>query len=321
MHGYARTLLLAAVCAVLLAGNALAASPEDELKYRADLEEGIALLKTGVKEDIHRAIGRFKASLKIKPDSAEPYYWQALAFSDLGSYGRAANNARDAATYDSSMAEAWSLWGQSLLYQKDWEGALEKLDTAVRLAPEDPVILYNLGRVYFHGRKEYASALANFRSAWQKVQSLRRTNPDYDALSISARMYMGMCEYERGRTDNNMLYFSNAINAFQEVIKEQPNNIDANLRLALALRKSNRCNEAVQLLMALLRNLQQPQFNTSPQVLAEINLQLADLYLKEPSCKNEVFGGSCLHEFVRLIGTGTHPALDMAQEYLAERNS
>lgn len=314
-----RAILFAAV--LFVSAQAAAATPEDELKYRADLEEGISMLKTGVREEIQRAIARLKNALKVNPESAEAYFWLALAQSDLGLYAQAAQSARDATVYDDRLAEAWSLWGQALLYQRAWEDAQQKLETAQRLLPDDPIVHYNLGRVYYHGRKDYSSALAQFRSAWQKSQSMRRDNPDFSALGVNSRMYMGLCEYERGLESGKDTYFNNAINAFLDVLKEQPDNYEVAMRLALAYRKNSRTAESETLLRNLYQILEQPGPNAERNrpLLAEVNLQLADIYMKDPAQRNPLFAQSHLREFVRLIGDSNHPALEPARAYLEEK--
>ncbi len=300
-------------CAILLIlSPALAAGAEDEAKkYRADLDEGIALLKRGSHDDHSRAIAKFKAALKLRPESAEAYYWIALTYSDQNQYSRAADNARDATIYDDHLAEAWLLWGQILLYQKDWNEALKKLETASRLAPDDPLVLYNLGRVYYHGFKDPGAAYSKFNRVWQSSQTLRRENPENVPLVLRARLYMGYCEFDRGQ-------WANAANAFLDVLREQPNNHDAALRLALAYNKGDRPGEAERILQNLLSIPRDTVANR--QLLAEVNLQLADLYLKSPALRNRLFALTHLREFVNLIGDVNHPALEPAREYLAQND-
>lgn len=319
-------LLLGLLAAVCLPGLA-ATSDEDIAKYRADISEGRNLLRAGARDEQNRAIAKFKAALKVQPESAEAYYWLALAYSDQHNYLRAADNAREATTYDDRLAEAWLLWGQVLLYQREWNESLTKLETAARLAPEDPMVLFNLGRVHYHGFKNPDTALAKFRQAWQIGQAMRRNNPEMIAMSVRARLYMGCCEYDRGLRQDNIANFDNAINAFQDVIREQPNNYDAHFRLALALRKANRPVDSQRILIGL-RNLFDEQKETTDrqklaeinQQLAEINLQLADIYLKNPMDPNQsdrIQAILHLREFVRLTGEANHPAMEAVREFLS----
>lgn len=295
--------LLLSLCGVARA----AATDDDAQKYRADMDEGIAILRSG--EDVSRAIAKFKSALKFRPESAEAYYWIALAYSDQNNYPRAAGNAKDATIYDERLAEAWLLWGQTLLYQKEWNEALQKLETAARLAPDDPLVLYNLGRVYYHGLKDPGAAYAKFNRIWQSSQTLRRENPANIPLVLRARLYMGYCEFERGQ-------WAGAINAFLDVLREQPNNHEASLRLAIAYRKSDRAGECERILWDIRKALAAGN-PAATQLLAEVDLQLADLYIKEPAVKNVMLAITHLQEFVNRIGNTAHPVLEPAREYLA----
>ena len=311
------------LCLVLVSCAAvLAAQDDDAVKYRSDMDEGISLLRAGTHDEISRAIAKFKNALKFQPESAEAYYWLALAYSDQHNNLRAADNAKDATIYDDTMAEAWSLWGQVLLYQKNWREALNKLETAARLDPDDPVTQFNLGRVHYHGFKDPDTALAKFRTAWQKGQAARRENPEMIALTVRSRLYMGCCEYDRGIRNDNPMNFDNAINAFRDVVREQPNNYDALLRLALALRKANRAVESEHILNSLVRAFEEAGDNVDKPFLAEINLQLADLYLKDPQYRSgsnlSILAPDHLRKFVALVGDGNHPALEAVREYLAQ---
>ncbi len=63
-----RSPLLACIC-ILLCASAFAATPEEEaVKYRADIDEGVSLLRTGSRDEIHRSIAKFKSALKARPD-------------------------------------------------------------------------------------------------------------------------------------------------------------------------------------------------------------------------------------------------------------
>lgn len=303
----AAALLLAA----LLAGAPRARAQDDDIaKYRADMTEGITLLRAGSRDDLSRAIAKFKSALKVQPESAEAFYWIALAYSDQNNYLRAVDNAKDATIYNEKMVDAWLLWGQVLLYQKEWQEALNKLETAERLAPDNPQVLFNIGRVQYHGFRNPDAALAKFRTVWQNSQLLRRERPELVPMLLRSRLYMGFCEFDRQRWDN-------AVNAFLDVLSEQPANAEAAFRLALAYRRNNRAPECERILQNMLRNIP-PDTSANRQILAEINLQLADIYLKDPALRNRMFALTHLREFVNQIGDLGHPALEPAREYLAK---
>lgn len=311
----------------LTAAAAAASTPEEEAanrqKFREDINEGIELLRTESQGENSRAMGRFKNALKLFPasqEAAEAYYWIALTYSDQSNYPRAAENIRDATVYDEDMMEAWLLWGQTLLYMRQYPEALEKLERASQLAPDDPFVLFNLGRVHYHGFKNADTALTKFRGAWQRGQALRRDNPEMIALTIRSRLYIGICEYDRGMRQKNPMNFESAINAFQDVLREQPNNYDAQIRLAMALRRVNRAPESASILAQITQNLQNAGDSMRP-VLAEAYLQLGDLYLKEPQVMDRdsrLYAKFNLQAFLSLLDErSNHPYQDAVREYLA----
>ena len=306
------TRILAAVLAAIVTAAGFSPLPAGETaedyKYLSDINEGIGLLKAGGRDDLSRAIAKFKSALKTRPESAEAYYWIALAYSDQNNYLRAADNAKDATIYDDRFADAWSLWGQVLLYQKEWADALAKLDTAARLDPENAIIQFNLGRVHYHGFANPDAALPKFRTVWQKSQALRRDDPNAGALLLQSRLYMGYCEFDRKRWEN-------AINAFRDVLADQGNHYDAALRLAIAYRNLNRSTDCERILQSMLRVIQ-PDSAVNLRMLAEANLQLADLYLKDPNLKNQMFALTHLRAFADLVAADGHPMIEPAREYL-----
>lgn len=303
---------ITAMTAVLFLSQSVPAedSADVERKFRADISEGVALLKAGGRDNTTRAIARFKSALRVRKESAEAYYWIGLTYSDQGNYMRAAENAKEATAYDDQMAEAWLLWGQSLMYQRDWDQALEKLETAYRLAPDDPLVLFDLGRVYYHGKSNPDLALPKFRAVWDKGQRLRRERPELMPIVVQSRLYIGYCEQDRGKVES-------AINAFRDVLSEMPNNHEAMLRLAIAYRDANRPADAVRVLNEIIESLEGK--SGSSRYLAEAHVQLGSLYLSVPGLRNRTFALASLKRFVELNPEG-HPMLPAAKQFLVEND-
>lgn len=304
---------LACIFLILARVSCAGATPEEKEKFRSDLDEGISILRNGSRSDLPRAVAKFKAALKIMPESAETYYWLALAHSDMHNYPSAAAYAKESVTYDERLADAWLLWGQVLLYTREWNEALGKLESAAKLAPDNPMVQFNLGLVHYHGFKNPDTALAKFRQAWQIGLGMRRDKPELIAMAVRARLYMGCCEYDRGLRQNHRANFENAVKAFQDVIREQPNNLDAHFRLALALRGAGRPGDSENILRGLLKIYEESREPVDRNMLAEVHLQLADLYIKN---QEQIMPIYHLQEFVRLIGDSNHQALEAVREYL-----
>lgn len=227
-------------------------------KFDRNLREGVKLLQQG---NHPRAIGRFQVALKHKPDSAEAYYWLGLAFSDLGHHTDAADMAEKAVLADRKHAKAWLLWGQSLMYRREWEEAKKKLDQAHVLDPKNPLIAFNIGRCYYHGLQNKGMALHFFKKTLEcKEHSDVRNLP---SIHQQARLYAGSCYLAKDMPNA-------AKKVFEHVLKLSPTSVEARFRLALACRDAGEYAEAV-------RHLQEV-LNRNPKH-AEAHLHLGHLYL------------------------------------------
>lgn len=300
--------LICALALCVVCCSAGAVEEASDYEYRVSMSDGMAKMRAGTRQDLVGAVNHFKNAIKLRPENAEPYFWCGLAYSDMQYYQRAASYAKDATVYDERMVNAWLLWGQSLIYLQDWQEAQTKLETGARLDPDNHQIQFNLGRVHYHGNKSPDAALPCFRAVWQAGATLRRENPDLAPMVIASRLYMGYCEFDRQRWDN-------AINCFRDVLSEQPGNYEAAMRLALAYRRSGRSAESERILWNMLKAI--PAENpANRRYLAEINLQLADLYIKDLVLKNTMLATTHLREFINQIGDVPHPAVEPAREFL-----
>jgi tetratricopeptide (TPR) repeat protein len=227
----------------LLTGAAYAADGSRENAFRRNLAEGAAFLKEGSKSTQARALGRFREALKLKPDSAEAYYWISLTFYDYENYNLAASNAEKATFLDPELGDAWLLWGQCLMCLGKWEDAKEKLEKAHRLAPNNPLAAFNLARCYYHGFGNSQVALNLFR----KVIDLSRSGnlPWLEDLATQARVYIGCCYLSKDMPEA-------AIVSFKDALHYSPTHLEARFRLGLAYRRAGRFEEAEKMWRAVL---------------------------------------------------------------------
>ncbi len=89
----------------------------------------------------------------------------------------------EAVQLDPSFAQAWALLGalHSGARFNEIDGSAERLEkakaaieTAVRLAPDDPVVIEMQGDYYYYGYRDYASAAAQYR----RLQGVRPNSPE-----------------------------------------------------------------------------------------------------------------------------------------------
>jgi len=163
--------LALAVCALLGAGGALGASPEDEAA--AKLDEARAALG---KSDFRRAIDAYRKANKLAGGhSGDCLLGLATAYNQLGATSDALDNARQAvaATGDKKIqAQAWNQAGIALFHRADGKGrtAVEDVKAAEEafrqaLAASDgsfELARFNLGRALLRESRD-AEGLATLR--------------------------------------------------------------------------------------------------------------------------------------------------------------
>ena len=231
-----------------------------EIQYHRDLEEGVALLR---KKEYARALGRFKDARKLNAEGPQAYYWMALTFSELKNYGPAVDNAEKATILDEKMADAWLLWGQSLLYMHEWEAAKEKLEKAHRMAPDNPLVAFNIGRCYYHGFNNETMALRFFKAA---LETKPKTDiPNHRQIKQDARLYAGTCYLAK----NIPLA---AKRSFEAILAENRTHAEAHFRLGLVHRTTQDFAEAVKSL--------QTAIHHNPKHY-EAHLHLGHIYLQD----------------------------------------
>lgn len=109
------------------------------------------------------------------------------------------------------------------------EEALDRAETALRLAPDDPRVQYNAGTAHLAGGKE--------RKAIALLEKAARDLPA--DLSPTAQYNLGNARLAAGDA-------SGAVQAYQQVLRAQPGNLDAKHNLELALREEQKQKRGLQ---------------------------------------------------------------------------
>jgi len=280
MRAWTTGILAAILAAATAAGGE---GPNDDDPFRKAMRDGIKILRDGDPADFPGAAARFRTALNYQSEDANVYFWLGLAYSDFQDPIRATAPAKEAATmYDPKMANAWLLWGQALLYRGEYADALEKLKEAERLAPEDPLVLFNLGRVLYHGFSDYAGAYYQFNQVWTRYSGSRQTRPELFPVVVQARLYMAYCNEELRKWDDAIRYYKEVRDTYMEYLPGGAGNLDLRARLAATLRLAGRPTEslsAYQDLLARLRSL--PADEAREKLLADVRFRLGHLYLTE----------------------------------------
>jgi tetratricopeptide (TPR) repeat protein len=108
-------------------------------------------------EVVQEAKRNFELELKIDPQNAGAEGVLAEIAAHAGDAAAAIDHYRRATTLDSGFAEAYVGLGSTLVSEKRYAEAVPPLETAVKLAPDDPMAHYNLAIALSRtGRKEDA---------------------------------------------------------------------------------------------------------------------------------------------------------------------
>jgi tetratricopeptide (TPR) repeat protein len=108
-------------------------------------------------EAVQEAKRNFELELKIDPQNAGAEGVLGEIASHAGDTAGAIDHYKRAATLDSGFAEAFIGLGSALISEKRYAEAVSPLETAVKLAPDDPMAHYNLATALSRvGRKEEA---------------------------------------------------------------------------------------------------------------------------------------------------------------------
>jgi tetratricopeptide (TPR) repeat protein len=108
-------------------------------------------------EAVQEAKRNFELELKIDPQNAGAEGVLGEIASHAGDRAAAIDHYKRATTLDSGFAEAYVGLGSALVAEKRYAEAVPPLETAVKLAPDDPMAHYNLATALSRvGRKEEA---------------------------------------------------------------------------------------------------------------------------------------------------------------------
>jgi len=135
-------------------------------------------------EAVQEAKRNFELELKIDPQNAGAEGVLGEIASHAGDTALAIDHYKRATTLDSGFAEAYVGLGSALVAEKRYAEAVPPLETAVKLAPDDPMAHYNLATAFSRvGRKEEADREFAIH---RKMQEANPPAPAPDAAAPNA---------------------------------------------------------------------------------------------------------------------------------------
>jgi tetratricopeptide (TPR) repeat protein len=130
---------------------------------------GLILVDAGEFEAAAAQLDRALELLGSKPDAAYPHYLRAKVYSATNEVAKAAAHLQQAVALRPDFAEAWSDLGDARNTLGDDQGALDALERAVTLAPDDSIAQTRLGAKYLESGKPHLAV--------GHLQAAARLNP------------------------------------------------------------------------------------------------------------------------------------------------
>ena len=193
-------------------GDPALAGHAGDSEYRLIFEAGITAFRAGRYEE---AMGHFEHCVDLRGDDAEAHLNLGLCCHRLGRREDAADSYALALAHRPEFAEACFNLGTLDLERGAYESAAVTLKRAVLLAPQHAPALSNLGYVQF-------KYLGLSGEGEEHLRRAVRAQPGFAA----ARLNLGMLLHERGRLDE-------ALSAYQEALRREPDLTEARLNRAL----------------------------------------------------------------------------------------
>ncbi|MBM2815708.1 MAG: yrrB 2 [Ignavibacteria bacterium] len=163
----------------------------------------------------YEAIEFYNKAIAISPDLPESYNNRGLAYTNLGNFVDALTDFDIVIKLNPNNAIAYYNRGNVKLNFKDFFGAIQDYNKAIEIDPNDKEIwkiYYNRGQSnYFAGNKD------GLCSDWKKAHELTLINDIF--------------------SNNDSLYIKNLKSEVEVILKNDSNNIDANLKLGFCYLK------------------------------------------------------------------------------------
>lgn len=189
-------------------------------------------------EDYPRAMENFRKALELDKDNSKAYFWRGLAMLENGDTSRAISDWQLAVANDQESFDGYFHLGLLMAERKD-RFAFDYLNHALRLAPYNPEILYDLGLAfqeigrYTKAKETYEAIIANdscFHKAWFNIGYIQLVEMQDYVSSVDFFTKALRCKpdyvdaiYNRGLAYELQGDFLNAQKDYQEALRMSVN--------------------------------------------------------------------------------------------------
>ncbi len=206
-------------------------------------EKGDALCNQDKYNEANKA---YEEAIRLDPNFADAWSNKGLALDNLGRYNEALNACNQAIELNPLLADAWCNKGFALSGLRKYDEALEIYNKAIEIDPQLPQAWGGRCAVWLEGFERYNDALKDSEKALELLRAEEESKSD---LACPGRLvsWADTAEtvwYNHGAVLYYLERYEDAINAFEESIKINPEFPDAWQFKGVALEKLNRDEEA-----------------------------------------------------------------------------
>lgn len=197
-------------------------------------EKGDALCDQDKYNEANKA---YEEAIRLDPNFADAWSNKGLALDNLGRYNEALDACNRAIELNPLLSYAWCNKGFALCGLRKYDEALEIYNKAIEIDPQLPRAWGGRCAVWLEGFERYNDALKDSEKALELLRSEEESESD---LAETAQTVW----YNHGAVLYYLERYEDAINAFEESIKINPEFPDAWQFKGVALEKLNRDEEA-----------------------------------------------------------------------------
>ncbi len=205
---------------------------------QAEFDQAVALIDTGKKEDIERALPHLQKAIAVYPHFTEAELKLGAAYMDLGTWDKAEQTLKTVIQIDPKAGNAYFALGEVYRREKKYDQAAKILEDGLMIEPRSPQGHFTLARVYWEkvsGVKDESQWRPPLEKAYQEVKQAIDLDPNFAA----AHLLKGNLLFKVRRAED-------ALKEFDEYLRLEPNgefasqtrDLAEKIRKALAQRKS-----------------------------------------------------------------------------------
>ncbi|MEQ1763722.1 MAG: tetratricopeptide repeat protein [Pyrinomonadaceae bacterium] len=188
-------LIAAPLVLIALLASSYAQSQADFEKAKGLYQEGNAANSRG---DFAVAVKKYTEAISVYPFIPEVYFNRAVANRSLGNFAQAAKDLEALLDLKPNLplplwADFYHVWGLVLQEKGDYELALDRLDKALQLSPDNATIYYGRANTYFF-LKRHDEAMRDYNKSIEM-------KPQSTAFYNRARLFNELGQLEKAKED------------------------------------------------------------------------------------------------------------------------